>query len=440
MAHLDTEPAAWLSAGAQSVLALASDLTRVGSDDLAALAASVAEMVNAATALQAAVALEADERGIIAASDNPRPAAWVEQSCRDAGVPVVPSQARAVAEVVRTCSTPEVTLLRRAVVAGECSVTAAATIASTYRRLAPKVDVGAWDTTLEQLIGWLGEGAGRKDVAAFEDLLLAQYGTQTTLEEEHERLRAERTMTALTKNPRTGMFEARIVMDPVSEAVFSAALHALSKPHVDPDTGERDPRTPGARRLDALVMMATHATNPDTVVRGSGAAARIVVTMPLADLVDGVRASGGCGTTRYGQALSPQDVRMLACDAQIIPAVLGTRGELLDLGRARRLATPGLVTAIELRDETCSYPGCRIPAAWTDKHHLVHWADGGPTALWNLTALCGHHHTVVHRHGHIGTVTPFGVHWSRADGTAIGNGPRGVAGQGGVAGQEGDAA
>ncbi|GAB98414.1 hypothetical protein KILIM_162_00005, partial [Kineosphaera limosa NBRC 100340] len=298
-------------------------------------------------------------------------------------------------------------------------------------------------------------GATRKNIAEFEDVLLSQYGTQTTLEDEHEQKRSNRTMSALSLNAKTGMFESKIVMDPVNEAVFSAALHALSKPHVDQDTGEHDPRTPGTRRLDALVTMATHATNPDKTVRGSGAAARIIVTIPLADLVGGIRktslaeqlgllpaeadttasthlgafaptatdtpatcdrgngtasnpdspgkgpccghgaleagsvgvlASGtlghhttrssvaGCGTTRYGQVLSPADVRMLACDAQIIPAVLGTRSELLDLGHAHRLAKPGLVTALELRDKTCTYPGCRIPAAWTDKHHLIHWA------------------------------------------------------------------
>ncbi|GAB95349.1 hypothetical protein KILIM_019_00010, partial [Kineosphaera limosa NBRC 100340] len=111
-------------------------------------------------------------------------------------------------------------------------------------------------------------------------------------------------------------------------------------------------------------------------------------------------------------------------DAQIVPAVLGTRGELLDLGHAHRLAKPGLVTALELRDKTCTYPGCRIPAAWTDKHHLIHWANGGPTTEWNMACVCRHHHTVIHRHGHIGKVTPNGVEWTRADGTPIGNHPR----------------
>ncbi|GAB94043.1 hypothetical protein KILIM_001_00450, partial [Kineosphaera limosa NBRC 100340] len=281
----------WLDAGSATLLRHAGDLTRLGSDDLAGLAAGAAKIVNAAKAFQAAVVMEARERGVIAASDNPKTAAWVEQSCRDAGVPLAPAQARGLDEVSRTCSTPDVARLKDAVVAGECTVESAAIIASTYRRLSPKVDVRGWDTVLDQLIGWLGEGATRKNIAEFEDVLLSQYGTQTTLEDEHEQKRSNRTMSALTLNAKTGMFESKIVMDPVNEAVFSAALHALSKPHVDPDTGEHDPRTPGTRRLDALVTMAKHATNPDKTFRGSGAAARIIVTIPLADLVGGLRTS-----------------------------------------------------------------------------------------------------------------------------------------------------
>ncbi|GAB96669.1 hypothetical protein KILIM_044_00580 [Kineosphaera limosa NBRC 100340] len=59
-----------------------------------------------------------------------------------------------------------------------------------------------------------------------------------------------------------------------------------------------------------------------------------------------------------------------------------------------------------------------------DRHHLIHWANHGPTTEWNMACVCRHHHTVIHRHGHIGTVTPTGVTWTRADGTPIGNQPR----------------
>ncbi len=33
------------------------------------------------------------------------------------------------------------------------------------------------------------------------------------------------------------------------------------------------------------------------------------------------------------------------------------------------------------------------------RHHIEHWADGGPTSLGNGVALCGFHHRVVHHRG-----------------------------------------
>ncbi len=89
-------------------------------------------------------------------------------------------------------------------------------------------------------------------------------------------------------------------------------------------------------------------------------------------------------------------MRRLACDAEIIPAVLGSRGEVLDIGRTRRLVTAVLWVALVLRDRHCTFPGCTRPPVMCHAHHLVHWADGGSTALDNLALLCGHHHRVIH--------------------------------------------
>ncbi len=36
---------------------------------------------------------------------------------------------------------------------------------------------------------------------------------------------------------------------------------------------------------------------------------------------------------------------------------------------------------------------------WIDGHHLVHWAEGGSTALENLVLLCHRHHRLVHEGG-----------------------------------------
>ena len=109
--------------------------------------------------------------------------------------------------------------------------------------------------------------------------------------------------------------------------------------------------------------------------------------------------------------------RKLACDAAIIPAVLGSDGAILDQGREKRLFSTDQIRALWLRDRHCTFPGCRSPAAWSDAHHLVHWIDGGPTDLANAALLCGRHHTIVHRDRLAGAVTDHGVEWDLRPGS-----------------------
>ena len=104
------------------------------------------------------------------------------------------------------------------------------------------------------------------------------------------------------------------------------------------------------------------------------------------------------GTLDTGEALTPEAVRRLACDAAILPAVLDGAGQVLDVGRQRRLFTGPLRRALVLRDRGCAFPGCDRPPRWTDGHHIVHWSDGGETNLANAVLLCRYHHRVVH-HG-----------------------------------------
>jgi hypothetical protein len=99
------------------------------------------------------------------------------------------------------------------------------------------------------------------------------------------------------------------------------------------------------------------------------------------------------------EPLSGAAARRLACDAEVIPVVLGGAGEVLDVGRARRTATPAQRRALRVRDGGCIGPGCERPPAWTKAHHLQHWADGGRTDIDNLCLLCTFHHDQVHHHG-----------------------------------------
>ncbi len=101
-------------------------------------------------------------------------------------------------------------------------------------------------------------------------------------------------------------------------------------------------------------------------------------------------------TTADGTLLPPETVRRLGCDATLVAHLLGTRGEPLTLTRILRLYTRGQRRHLLLRDRGCTYPGCTAPAAWTRAHHVLHWADGGPTDTTNAALLCPRHHTHVH--------------------------------------------
>src|SRR5690606_21198166 len=102
-----------------------------------------------------------------------------------------------------------------------------------------------------------------------------------------------------------------------------------------------------------------------------------------------------------GEPISLAKARLLACEAVIIPSVFdyGT-GEAIELGRAARLPNAALRRKLELEQPGgCAWSGCSRPVQWTEAHHLVHWADGGPTNAENLILLCRFHHGRVHTPG-----------------------------------------
>jgi len=105
------------------------------------------------------------------------------------------------------------------------------------------------------------------------------------------------------------------------------------------------------------------------------------------------------GVLDTGVPVSAETVRRWACDCQIIPMVLGTAAEPLDVGRAARTPPPPLRRALDARDGGCAFPGCDRPPKWSRAHHIWHWTRGGPTSIGNLVLLCDHHHKAVHHHG-----------------------------------------
>jgi len=102
---------------------------------------------------------------------------------------------------------------------------------------------------------------------------------------------------------------------------------------------------------------------------------------------------------------------MHACDALILPAVLGSPSQPLDVGRQERLVTPAILAALRLRDGGCSFPGCTMPAPFCDAHHLRHWSENGATSLVNMALLCRFHHRLIHRYRYFAITTINGVTW-----------------------------
>jgi hypothetical protein len=166
------------------------------------------------------------------------------------------------------------------------------------------------------------------------------------------------------------------------------------------ETGQ-DPREAGARMWDALIATAQHALDTNLPPQSHGAPARLMVTTTLEALQQrtaeaSIAGVAGVGMTGDGTQLSVAALRRLACDAELIPAVLNSHGEPLDVGRAMRLVSVAIWIALVLRDQHCAFPGCDRPPIMCHAHHILHWVLGGETKLENLVLLCGHHHRVIH--------------------------------------------
>jgi hypothetical protein len=182
---------------------------------------------------------------------------------------------------------------------------------------------------------------------------------------------------------------------PVADAaLLQAQLDALMPP-ASSYVGEGDGDVPGraARRADALMLLAGIAAASGEVPEQAGDRPHVQVTMPLTMLTDGLGAAGVFGVP--GEQLSAGEARRLACDAGLIPLVLGTASQPLDVGREYRLVTKPLRAALTHRDQGCVFPHCTARPAACEAHHIQPWWAGGDTSLPNLVLLCPHHHRLV---------------------------------------------
>ncbi|WP_392545129.1 HNH endonuclease signature motif containing protein [Oryzobacter telluris] len=229
--------------------------------------------------------------------------------------------------------------------------------------------------------------------------LVAEFGTPGAFDDLQSRLSSAACLSAPVVSS-GDVTEYQLRMTPEQAVAMEAAIGPLSAPAPNEETGERDLRPSGQRRVEALAEVCRRSSALDADgagVDGAGAAASAVhVTIALSDLQARTGFGEVLGSSATGTVLTPEMLRRVCCEADLIPHVLGTAGEDLDLGRVARLFTRAQRRALRRRDRGCTFPGCTAPAAWTRAHHVVHWADHGRSELLNAALLCQRHHTYVH--------------------------------------------
>jgi Domain of unknown function (DUF222)/HNH endonuclease len=289
------------------------------------------------------------------------------------------------------------------------------------------------------MIGHLAGAAGVEQVRPYEDILVSaaetldpgrmRFATQTTRlgiapdgvladdNHAHERRWLDYDQTY------GNVFVLRGEFDAESGALLKTAIDALSH-----GLGSGEARSPSKRRADGLIEMAAtqlrlgehrdvHGQRPHLTVTVSAETLREIAVSGNAvnsDTVSAVRRNGlrsganAAAELRGVGPIHPETARRIACDAVRTVVTVAAPADAplwtavsapvvpLAVGHATRTIPAPLRTALVLRDQGCRFPGCDRPPAWTDGHHIIHWADGGPTELANLVSLCRPHHRRVH--------------------------------------------
>jgi hypothetical protein len=145
-------------------------------------------------------------------------------------------------------------------------------------------------------------------------------------------------------------------------------------------------------QADALVELAGHVGSCQRLPRLGADRPRILVAVDL-DVLKG--ALGTATLLNSGDKVTAGQVRRLACDAEILPVVMGGTSVPLDLGRRRRLFTGHVRALLIKRDQGCAFPGCDTGPEECEAHHIMAWFLGGRTDLGNGVLLCAFHHHLV---------------------------------------------
>jgi len=287
-------------------------------------------------------------------------------------------------ELIRVArSLEEMPATREALQAGDISLSGVKVLAATR-----EADPEAFVRSEQQLVE-----AAR--IHSMSDLRRVVAYWRQAVEREHaaqgeEKLREQRRLHASVSL--LGMVRLDGNLDPETGETLLTALGAVLDAEARSGKGEDD-RTPAQRRADALAEVCRQWLDGSERPTVAGERPHVTVTVGAEAL--------GAHTSELDHVgpVPPETARRIACDASVMRVVMAGGSEPLDVGRRTPVVRPAMRRAVIVRDRRCRFPGCDRPHTWCDAHHVVHWADGGDTAVPNLLLLCRRHHRLVHDRG-----------------------------------------
>ena len=287
-------------------------------------------------------------------------------------------------EQVRTArALEEMPLTRRALDDGDLSMSAVRVLVA-----AREADPDAFRKSERQLVeaACIHSMHDLRRVAAYWRQAVEREAAKNGEEKLREQRRLHASVTFL------GMVRLDGTLDPETGETLLTALQAVldAESRSGPDS---DDRTPAQRRADALGEVCRQWLDLADRSTVAGERPHVTLTMDTETVRDGL---GPLHEMDHVGPVEPAVAQRILCDAAIRRIVMAGRSEPLDVGRQTPVVSPAMRRAVIQRDRHCRFPGCDRPHTWCDAHHVVHWADGGPTAVPNLILLCRRHHRVVH--------------------------------------------
>ena len=212
---------------------------------------------------------------------------------------------------------------------------------------------------------------------------------EAKLLEDEERRAAEKTRLTFASDGH-GMVHGRFSIPALHGAMLAKAIQALTWAKQDPaEVSQTRPTPVAAGQAFTELLERMDAKDLPSV---GGVGATVVVTMTIDSLMGGLAAAA----LDTGEVISAGAARRLACEAGVIPMVLGGKSEVLDVGRRRRFHTRAQRLAIAQRDKTCVVGGCDAPPSRCHVHHVIPWSEGGSTSVQDGRLYCSAHHAMVH--------------------------------------------